>query len=270
MKIGLALGGGGAKGAAHLGILKSFQEKGIKFDYVSGTSIGAFIGAVYANGNIEELIDDSFRIKLKDLPTLIRPSISKKGFFSGQQIRRLLSKFIQAKNIEQLKTPLAIVSTEINNTELVTFTRGSISNAVWASMSIPGILTPFIEDNKMYVDGGFLEPVPVKAVRDLGAEIVVAIDLITFAAKRQFASINSQPEKQFSSKNVFDIIQRSSIITQSRLTEISFEKSAPDVIIRPDVSEINTLDFHKSKTGMQKGIEAFNESIPQLKKYFDI
>lgn len=270
MKTGLALGGGGAKGSAHLGILKAFHERGIAFDYVSGTSIGAFIGAVYANGNIEKLIEDSFRIKLKDVPTLIRPAISRKGFFSGKQIKNLLSKYIEVENIEQLKIPLAIASTEINNSELVIFSEGSISNAVWSSMSIPGILTPYTDEEKMYVDGGFLEPVPVKAVKDLGAEIVVAVDLISGTSNKKFTSINPVTGNPFSAKNVFDIIQRSSIITQSKLIENSFNLLPPDVVIRPDVSEINTLDFHKSKEGIRKGVEAFEAVLPELRKYFII
>lgn len=270
MRTGLALGGGGAKGSAHLGILKAFHERGITFDYVSGTSIGAFIGAVYANGNIERLIEDSFQIKLKDVPSLIRPAISRKGFFSGNQIKNLLSKYIEVDNIEHLKIPLAIASTEINNSELVIFTEGSIGNAVWASMSIPGVLTPYIDGSKMYVDGGFLEPVPVRVLREMGADVVVAVDLITGTSDKKFTSIKPAAGKPFSDKNVFDIIQRSSIITQSKLIANSFEKNTPDVVIRPDVSEINTLDFHKSKSGIRKGIEAFEAALPEMKKYFDI
>lgn len=269
MKIGLALGGGGAKGSAHLGVLKVFQEKGIKFNYVSGTSIGAFIGAVYANDNIDKLIEDSFRIRIKEIPKLIRPIISKKGLFSGEQIEKMLTKFVDVENIEELDIPVSIVTTEINSSKLVTFTVGSIYKAVRASMSIPGILTPLIDGENMYVDGGFLEPVPVKAVRDLGAEKVVAIDLITTTTKRKFNSIKPNERDDFRSKNVFDIIQRSSIVTQSKLIENSFKEYAPDVVIKPDASEINTLDFHKSKIGIQKGIEAANESLPELKKFFD-
>ncbi|MGH7885399.1 MAG: patatin-like phospholipase family protein [Thermodesulfobacteriota bacterium] len=270
MKIELALGGGIAKGSAHLGVLKAFQEKGIKFNYVSGTSIGAFIGAVYANGNIDKLIEDSFRIKLIELPKLIRPIISKKGLFSGKQIEKLLSKFIDVENIEELSIPLSITTTEINNSHLVTFTKGSIYKAVRASISIPGILTPLIDGENMYVDGGFLEPVPVKAVRDLGAKFVVAVDLISAATKKKFTSIKPNEEDNFRGKHVFDIVQRSSIVTQSKLIENSFEKYPPDIIITPDVSEINTLDFHKSKLGIEKGIRAFNESLPDLQKFFDL
>ncbi len=270
MRIGLVLSGGGAKGSAHLGVLKAFEEKEIKFDYVSGTSIGAFIAAVYANGNIDKLIEDSFKIRIKELPKLIRPIISKKGLFSGAQIEKMLSKFVDVENIEELDIPLSIVSTEINSSSLHTFTEGSIYKAVRASMSIPGILTPLIDGENMYVDGGFLEPVPVKAVKDLGAEKIVAIDLITATAKRKFTSIKPNVNDDFGSKHVFDIIQRSSIVTQSRLIEKSFEDYKPDLIIRPDVSEINTLDFHKSKLGIERGVEAVNKSLTEINEFFEL
>ena len=260
MKIGLALGSGGAKGYAALGILKGFIEEKIPVDFISGTSIGAFIGAVYSEGNLNNLINESNKIKFHQIPSLLTPTISKKGFFSGKNVKSLLSRLVKTKNIEDLSIPLFIHTTDINNSKLVILDSGDLLTAVRASISIPGLFTPIEFDNKILVDGAFLDPVPTSILKSKGADIIVAIDLLTGSSMNQFYNIGS-----FKNKNVFDIIQRSSVITQTKLINYSFEKNPPDIIICPDVSEINTLDFHKRDLGIKIGYDEFKKKLPDLK-----
>ncbi|NIP29403.1 MAG: patatin family protein [Candidatus Dadabacteria bacterium] len=270
MKIGIALGSGGAKGYAAAGVLKGFTEENIKVDYIAGTSIGAFLGAVYSDGKLYKILNDNFRIKLKDIPALLSPTLSKRGLFSGNKVEKLLTELVDVKNIEDLSIPLAVLATDINTSELAVFTKGDLSKAVRASISIPGIFTPVVNGDQLLVDGAFLEPVPVKTVRNMGADIVIAIDLLTGPLSSEISSENVDISKKYYSENVFDYIQRSSIITQKKLIEYSFDKYPPDMVIRPDVSEINTLDFHKREHGINQGYKKFREILPQLKTLINV
>ncbi|HVY54642.1 MAG TPA: patatin-like phospholipase family protein, partial [Thermodesulfobacteriota bacterium] len=179
VKVGIALGGGGAKGFAHIGVLDALGGSGIEFDIVAGTSIGALVGAVYASGNLRELERVSRRYGVKDLPFLLGPAWPRKGLFSGNYIERLLDEIVGVKNIEDLGKPFAAIAVDLNKAEVVTFTTGSLHKAVHASMSIPGLFKPVIDGERILVDGGVLEPVPVSILRRLGADVVVAVDLLS-------------------------------------------------------------------------------------------
>ncbi|MCZ6468830.1 MAG: patatin-like phospholipase family protein, partial [Candidatus Dadabacteria bacterium] len=142
MKIGLALGGGGAKGFAHLGVMEVLTEAGIEFDVVAGTSIGALIGAVYVSGNLDKLERFATNIGITDIPFLLGPTWPKGGLFSGKYIEKLFDEFIHLENIEDLKKPFAAVSVDLNKAEVVTFTSGNLKRAIRASSSIPGLFKP--------------------------------------------------------------------------------------------------------------------------------
>lgn len=266
MKIGLALGSGGAKGYAAVGILKGFLEEGINVDLISGTSIGAFIGAVYSEGNINKLLDDTNRLDFKKIPWLLTPTLSAKGLFSGKNIEKYLFNFVSTKSIEDLPIPLYIHATDIKSSKVVVFSRGDLMMAVRSSISIPGLFTPVHYDNKILVDGAFIDPVPVRTLRENGADIVIGIDLLTSASTQEFGGTNKYFINKIFNENMFDIIQRSSVITQSELIRLRFEKYPPDIVIRPNVSGINTLDFHKRDKGIQIGYEEFKKVLPELKK----
>jgi len=287
MKIGIALGGGGAKGFAHIGVLKALTEAGIEFDFVSGTSIGALVGAVYAAGKLDSLERLSKRYGLTDIPFLLGPTWPSRGLFSGSYVERLLNKTVPVRNIEDLGKPYAAVSVDLNKAEVVTFTEGPLNRAVRASMSIPGLLTPVSHDDMLLVDGGVLEPVPVRAVRSMGAELVVAVDLLSNLSsagegeEKTAASftdyIHSIAEK-FYIEGIFDarteeakinlslieIVQRSSIIAQRRLTEYSFGENPPDIIIDPPLSQIKVLDFHRGEHIMKLGYETGQKSVKAI------
>jgi NTE family protein len=287
MKIGIALGGGGAKGFAHIGVLKALTEAGIEFDFVSGTSIGALVGAVYAAGKLDSLERLSKRYGMTDIPFLLGPTWPSKGLFSGSYVERLLNETVHVHNIEDLGKPYAAVSVDLNKAEVVTFTEGPLNRAVRASMSIPGLLTPVSHDYMLLVDGGVLEPVPVRAVRSMGAELVVAVDLLSNLSAAgegeektaaSFTDYMRSIAEKFYMVGIFDegteeakfnlslieIVQRSSIIAQRRLTEYSFGENPPDIVIDPPLSHIKVLDFHRGEHIMRLGYEAGQKSVKAI------
>jgi NTE family protein len=298
MRIGIALGGGAAKGFAHIGVLNALAQAGIEFDIIAGTSIGALVGAAYAAGRLKNLEEASTKIKLTDIPLLLGPTWPKQGLFSGRKILKLLNEIINVKNIEDLRKRFAAVCVDLKNEEIVTFTSGNLHQAIRASIAIPAVFTPVIFEGKFLVDGGVLEPVPVQAAHSLGADFIVAVDLLGTSrfettdtgAKRilkeelwpsgansvtsYLPSIweNSSYEETFDSKGkgrrqepgIIDIIQRTSIITQKGLTAYRLKEFPPDFIIRPPLSHVGILDFHRGNLTIKIGEEATKAVLPKL------
>ncbi|HSG31928.1 MAG TPA: patatin-like phospholipase family protein [Thermodesulfobacteriota bacterium] len=256
MRLGIALGGGGAKGYAHIGVLKAFSDMGIEFDVISGTSVGALVGAVYASGNLDRLEEIATKFSVLDIPLLLSPTISKQGFFSGKKIETLLNELISEKNIEDLPKPFSAVCVDLNKPEIVTLSKGNLINAVRASISIPAIFTPIKSGKQLLVDGGVLEPVPVEATRNMGADIVIAVDLLS----------KSKNFKDLQDGTILDIIQKTSIATQQGLTKFRMQLHPPDLIIEPDVSALGILDFKNGKKVIKIGKEETKKMIPHINK----
>ena len=300
MKKAIALGGGGAKGYAHLGVIKALRELDIDFDIVAGTSIGSFVGAVYAGGGIEELEKIASRINIADLPRILTPAFSRHGLLSGSYINQLLAKVITQKNIEELPIKYAAVSVDINKGEIVKFTSGDLGKAIRSSIAIPGLFTPVIDGDRFLVDGGVMEPVPIDTARSLGADFVVAVDLLSnfkeFSEEAGTKNILDdipfkteinhlgeyikklgetlylfEKDKEiFNDKTVVDIVQRISVITQSRLIENQVQIGKPELIITPDVSDSGILDFHKSIEGIEAGYNAAINKKDEIKELLKI
>lgn len=176
-KIGLALGSGGAKGIAHIGVLKQLEKNKIKIDYIAGSSIGALIGSLYSlhqdSKKIEKLfLQNNWRRFLR----FLEPSLSG-GLIKGDKLEKYIKEIIENAAFNDLKIPTAIVATDLKTCRPVIFKSGSLSKAILASMSVPLIFTPQSLKNKMYIDGGLSEPVPVDIARDLGAKKIIAVNL---------------------------------------------------------------------------------------------
>jgi NTE family protein len=257
MKLGLALGGGGAKGFAHLGILEVLTEAGIEFDIVAGTSIGAFIGAVYVSDKLEELKNYAVNIGITDIPFLLGPTWPQGGLFSGKVLGKLIDEYIHIENIEDLKKPFATVCIDLNSGEVVTFTEGNLKRAVRASTSIPGLFKPVLFEGKLLVDGGVLESVPDQAARDLGADFIVAIDLLSDLSGNQTFNNGKPP-------SIVEVVQRSSILAQRKITEFKFKEHPPEIVISPPLSHIKVMDFHNGKAIVEIGREAAKKVLPEL------
>ena len=259
MKIGLALGGGGAKGFAHLGVLEVLIDAGIEFDIVAGTSIGAFVGAVYISGKLEELERYAVNIGIADIPFLLGPTWPKGGLFSGKFLEKLIDQYVESKNIEDLNKPFAAVCVDLNKGEVVTFKKGNLKRAIRASTCIPGLFKPVMFEDMLLVDGGVLESVPDRQTRDLGADFIVAVDLLSDLSSSD-AFKNSKPP------SIVDVVQRSSILAQRRITEFKFKEHPPDVVITPPLSHIKVMDFHNGKSIVDIGRQAAKKVLPEMLK----
>lgn len=247
IKIGLALGGGSARGFAHIGVLKVFEEAGIKIDYVAGTSMGALIGAFYASG-----------MKLKMMERLVRAvgrrnwmdlSFSKMGFISGRKIEQIIYLLTRRNTFEDLKIPLAVVAVDLYSGEKVIFREGLVCTAVRASISIPGYFVPVELGDKLLVDGAVLDRVPAGVAREMGADFVIAVDPGVFV---QTEKINT----------VLDVITRSFDIMVREIVQHHIHDA--DVVIKPDLAGIAPSHFEKAAEAIKIGEAAARESLPYI------
>lgn len=299
MKLGIALSGGGAKGFAHIGVLSVLEKAGIVFSAVSGTSMGAFVGAFYAADKLGDLQQGAVGIKLRDIPLLLSPTLSKKGFMTGKKIIRFLKKSLEKEKIEELSKKYAAVCADVNNGEVVTFTEGDLISAVRASIAIPGLFIPVVLNNKLLVDGGILEPLPVRAVRELGSDFVVGVDVITgsidrpglhgkrndsdsmnvdsglnsiyeiiksFAKTDKNKLINEKDIKYvFDKLSVVSILKRSILLNQKQLISHVLERFPVDFLIRPDLTGVGVSDFHRAEQIIEIGKNEAEKIKKELK-----
>ena len=286
--LGVALGGGGARGFAHIGILQVLEEAGITASAVAGTSIGALVGAGYAAGGLDRLAEAARSIRLRDIPTLLSPSWSLSGVFSGTNAIEWLSGLITAEHIESLSIPYAAIATDINTGDRVVIKRGTLSTAVRASISIPGIFTPVPRGRRMLVDGGIVDPLPVDTARGLGATFVAAVDLFnehatvaplpleksngalepTLGYLRRLLPAESQTRtrRKRHIPNALEVIERTLVISQHELTRARLRSHPPDFLFNPPVGEIGVLDFHRGEEGIEIGRDTARKHLPALRE----
>lgn len=176
-RIGLALGSGSARGLAHIGVIHALEEAGIKIDMVAGSSIGALVGAAYASGQLKALEQDFRRIDWKRIGTMLDPIFPWSGLIDGKKITEFVRAHVAGKDLRGLPIPLCVIATDLTSGDEVILHDGDPVEAVRASISVPGVFSPVRQGGRILVDGGLANPVPVSAVRALGADIVIAVDL---------------------------------------------------------------------------------------------
>ncbi len=245
--LGLALGGGAARGFAHIGVLKVLQEAEIQVDYLAGTSMGSLVGAFYASGMdikmLERLVSAAGRRTWVDI------TVSKMGLISGEKVKQMIYLLTRRKTFAELKIPLAVVAADLYSGEKVVFTEGLVCEAVRASISIPGYFVPVEKDNLMLVDGAILDRVPAGVARNMGAEFVIAVDPGHFV---QEGKINT----------MLDVITRSIDVMSKAITHYHMEEA--DVIISPDLSGIAPSHFEKAKEAIARGEQAAWKALPEI------
>jgi NTE family protein len=176
-QVGLALGSGGARGWAHIGVIRALQEEGIGIRCIAGASIGALVGAIYCAGELDDLEDFVRDLRWRDLLTYFDMVFPTSGLLDGNRVYELLSEHMQAMQIQDAAIPFCCVATDLIRGEEVQLRSGCMVDAVRASISVPGIFTPFCDGDRYLGDGGIVNPVPVDVARDLGAELVIAVNL---------------------------------------------------------------------------------------------
>jgi NTE family protein len=249
-KVGLALGGGAARGFAHIGVLQVLEEEGIKPNLVVGTSAGSVVAAFYASGKtgaqLQWLADSMDESQLTDwtVPFLGR------GMLRGDALGRYINSQLNGMRIEDVKMPLGIVATDLQSGEGILFQRGDISLAVRASSAVPSVFEPVRIGNKDYVDGGLVSPVPVRYARQMGAEIVIAVD------------ISSRPEDAKTNDILKVLLQTFSIMGKS-ISQL--EMTQAEVVVRPVMPDVGSTEFAARKKSIEAGRAAMKLALPALK-----
>ena len=257
-KIGLALGSGAARGLAHIGVLEVLKREGIPIDMIAGTSAGAVFGAIYAwSTDTDQIKKQALEVNWKKLAPLIDPSLPKTGLIKGKKIKNLLASYIGGNiRFSDLKIPFACVATDIDTGEEVVIDRGSVPEAVRASISIPAIFTVVKRGDRYLVDGGLANPVPVSVVKRMGADFIIAVNVMP--------EVTDRTEKIDKEPNIFQIIMQSIYITTYSLVRSSVEDA--DVVIEPDVANIGAGDFQKAQELILRGEQAAQSAIPEIKR----
>lgn len=246
-KLGLALGGGGPRGVAHIGLLKALEEGGIKPDLVSGTSVGALVGALYSFGvALDEIKEYALNMSWSDITKV---KLSSYALMSNENIRQIITRFIGEKNIEDAAIPLSIVTCDITSGDKVTLNQGSLAQAIMASSAIPGIFMPVNIGGRLLVDGGVVENVPISALEENGADIILACDLAT-------KGIKNQPE------NIVDVINNAFRIMISHSRQ--FHTAQPDFVLKPQLTAIIKADKKTLNMYFDEGYETTKKNLDKI------
>lgn len=248
VKIGVALGGGAAKGFAHIGVIKMLEANGFEPVVISGTSAGSVVGALYASGmNAFQMQEKAVAL---DQASIRDVRLFSGGLIQGQKLQDYVNEQVAGRNLQQLRKPLAVVATRLEDGHRTVFTRGNVGQAVRASSSSPGVFEPVAISGKTYVDGGVVSPVPVDAARQLGAEVVIAVDISSRAS-------GQRPD------GLLGTVNQSIAIMGQRLGEQELARA--EVIIRPQVLDIGAADFAQRGRAIVEGEKAAQAAMPQIR-----
>jgi NTE family protein len=248
--IAFVLGGGGARGFAHAGVLKVLDDAGIRADLVVGTSAGSLVGALYAGGvRNHELLETALAVQREQLVDFVFPN---RGFIEGDRLQTYIDQVLRGRLIEQLDVPFVAIATELKTGRMVAFNRGDTGVAVRASCSVPAVFQPTTIEGREYVDGGLVSPVPVAVARSLGADLVIAVDVSRQPGERQdFSSTTAMLS------HAFVIMEHSLAREESKLA---------DVVIRPDLARVPATDLAARVEAIRAGEEAARAALPQIQR----
>lgn len=248
-RVALVLGGGAARGFAHIGVIKALESQGIRPDIVVGTSAGSVVGALYAAGysgfDLQKVALTMDEGKVGDW------SLSERGFIKGEMLQDFVNRAVKNRPMEKLGIPFAAVATDLQSGEMVVFRVGNTGMAVRASSSVPGVFQPVRIDGRDYVDGGLTSPVPVQAARSMGADFVIAVD------------ISSRP-RYGKTGDAFDILMQTFTIMEQSITR--FETKDADVLIRPAIGNIGATDFEDRHLAIMQGEKAGLAAVPLIRR----
>ncbi|MBE9553521.1 MAG: patatin-like phospholipase RssA [Proteobacteria bacterium] len=300
-RIGLALGSGAARGLAHIGVIRALAEAGIEPDIVCGSSIGAIVGASYAAGKIEALEDWVRTITWREIVSLLDVRFSSGGLIEGERLIRFLSELLGDVAIENLAKPFAAIATDFHSGREIWLKEGALTEALRASIALPGLFSPAKVGDRWLVDGGIVNPVPVSPCRALGADIVIAVNLNgDLVSKHSVATPESRvktdgqgpwPElleglmsdipsvvrggvgaiaerllgPETGSPGYFDVIFGSVNIMQDHITRSRMAGDPPDVMLTPRLNQIGLLEFNRAEAAIEEGRRSVQRMLPALK-----
>lgn len=303
-KIGLVLGSGASRGWAHIGVLEALEHHHIPVDMISGASAGAFIGAAYAAGGLDKVKKFALNMDWKAVLSFLDLAFPRSGFIEGQKVAELIELFTSTQEFDDLSIPVTMIATDMATGKEVRFSTGNITQALRASMAVPGFLTPKRIGDQWLVDGGVVNPLPVDVCQEAGADIIIAVDINServthrqhsprdknwvknserMERKRlevvkswtdRFGStgknFSSRIEKWFSreehSPHIFDVLGSSLNIMQRRIEEMNLLTHAPDVLLEPRLGDMSFFDFDHAERAIEEGFNCCAKSIPTIMK----
>lgn len=254
---GLALGGGAARGWAHIGVLKYLEEQKFKPSIIAGTSIGALIGGFYAAGRLEVLEEIARSYSRRNYLKLFDPGLLKSGIFQGEKITEFLNDHLGEIRIEELDISFAAVCTDLVSGEEATITSGPLVTAIRASISLPVFFNPVHLNNQILADGGLANPVPVSIAREQGAKKVVAVEL------NQTIEPLETELSEGRNAGALKITMRSLCIIERQLAAAHYKNNPPDILIKPRLQGIRLYDFHKAGDCIEKGYHAAQQAFTE-------
>lgn len=294
--LGLALGSGGARGWAHIGVIKALTEAEIPINYVAGTSIGAFVGGAYVAGRIRELESFVRQLDWKMVLSYFDLVFPNQGLLDGNKIYDLLYSQIQDLKIEDAPIPFCCVATDLISGQELRLRSGLVADAIRASISMPGVFTPFKQNSTYLGDGGIVNPVPVNVVREMGADVILAVNLnhnygteipvemaepdepdnsdLIAAMGEQYnlltqkvaAKLEQWLPQENSDLNIFDIIGTTINIMEQRVTSLNLELDPPDLLIEPNLCGYGIFDFDKATEIIGEGYRKTQSLLPKLQE----
>ncbi|MBB3211202.1 NTE family protein [Herbaspirillum sp. Sphag1AN] len=256
-RIALALGGGAARGFAHVGVIKALESQGIFPDIVVGTSAGSVVGALYAAGNngfaLQKLALEMDEATISDWSIPLFSKVS--GVLKGEGVQNYVNRVVNNMPIEKFKIPFGAVATDLKTGQPILFRRGNAGIAVRASSAVPGVFQSVRIGDRSYVDGGLVSPVPVRFAREMGADFVIAVN------------ISAQPEAQAASSSVDVMLQTFAIMGQ---TINSFELKDADIVIQPELGGMKGSDFAGRNVAILAGEQAAMKAMPEIRQKLKI
>lgn len=249
-RVGLALGGGAARGFAHVGVIAVLEEAGLKPQVVVGTSAGSLVAALYASGKTSaQLQQTALNMEEVAITDWMLP-IFGRGMFRGDALARYVNDLVSGKLIENMAIPLGIVATDLGSGQAVLFQRGDTGTAVRASSAVPAVFLPVKVGGREYVDGGLVSPVPVRFARQMGADIVVAVDI-------------SNPPEAGTPTDTLQILLQTFAIMGKSINQ--YELKEADVVVRPSLAGLRSADFSSRQRAIDSGRAAMLAALPALK-----
>jgi NTE family protein len=304
MKVGLALGSGAARGWSHMGIINGLAEMGIEPDIVSGSSIGALVGAAYAADKLDLLQAWTCSLTWKEIIRFLDPTLLGGGLIQGDKLTEFISEYVKNLHFESLKRQLGVVATDLETGREIWFREGPVMEAVRASISLPGLFTPLQHQGRWLVDGGLANPVPVSLCRAMGADIVIAVNLNGDILGKHLRNTGKQRDKPAEVKEddlwgritgqvvnslsarkkelmnrllgedrdvpgLYEVLASSINIMQDRITRSRMAGDPPDVILAPRMSKLGLMEFVEAEMAIDEGLREIRRMRPALEQLFE-
>ena len=283
--IALVLSSGGARGFAHIGVIKELEKHGYKITSIAGSSMGALVGGIYATGQLNKLETWLRSLDVREVIRLTDITISKKGLVKGEKIIKKMKEIIPERNIEDLSIPFCAIATDIKNGKEVVFKKGKLYDAIRASVSIPTVFHPYKMDKSYFVDGGVLNPVPANRVNRQDNDLLVVVNVnarIPFEKKLQDKDLTHEkllkpyidslqkkiekiiPRNKKDEIGMFNLTNKSISLMLNKISELTIHNSNPDLIINISRNSIGTYDFYKTNEIIEIGERAAKEALDEF------